>query len=430
MSLRIGICGLGTVGAAVLGLLKDKSGLLRQRSWTEMEVVAVSARNRNLERPVSLHGIPWFDDPIEMAAHSDIDVIVELIGGSDGIALDICKTALGSHKHIVTANKALIAHHGLDLAEKAEAVGSTIGFEAAVAGGIPVIKVLREGLAANGVDSIYGILNGTSNYILSEMRDNGSDFGTVLKEAQDKGYAEADPQFDIDGTDAAHKLTILAALAFGCRPSFDDVTIAGISDISELDISFSDELGYRIKLLAIARRGPDGYQQSVEPCMVPKVSPIANVEGVFNAVSLHGDRSGPIFLEGRGAGAAPTASAVVADLVDLARGISLPIFGVPTKSLAPNTASVVGTITGRYYVRLMVLDRPGVFAEIAAALRDEDVSMEAILQRTRAPGDLVPVVMTTHEVEQRKIARVLEKFSSLETVIEEPRVIKIEPLGG
>ncbi len=418
MSLRIGICGLGTVGAAVLGLLKDKSGLLRQRSWTEMEVVAVSARNRNLERPVSLHGIPWFDDPIEMAAHSDIDVIVELIGGSDGIALDICKTALGSHKHIVTANKALIAHHGLDLAEKA------------VAGGIPVIKVLREGLAANGVDSIYGILNGTSNYILSEMRDNGSDFGTVLKEAQDKGYAEADPQFDIDGTDAAHKLTILAALAFGCRPSFDDVTIAGISDISELDISFSDELGYRIKLLAIARRGPDGYQQSVEPCMVPKVSPIANVEGVFNAVSLHGDRSGPIFLEGRGAGAAPTASAVVADLVDLARGISLPIFGVPTKSLAPNTASVVGTITGRYYVRLMVLDRPGVFAEIAAALRDEDVSMEAILQRTRAPGDLVPVVMTTHEVEQRKIARVLEKFSSLETVIEEPRVIKIEPLGG
>jgi homoserine dehydrogenase len=430
VSLRIGICGLGTVGAAVLGLLKDKSGLLRQRSWTEMEVVAVSARNRNLERPVSLHGIPWFDDPIEMAAHSDIDVIVELIGGSDGIALDICKTALGSHKHIVTANKALIAHHGLDLAEKAEAVGSTIGFEAAVAGGIPVIKVLREGLAANGVDSIYGILNGTSNYILSEMRDNGSDFGTVLKEAQDKGYAEADPQFDIDGTDAAHKLTILAALAFGCRPSFDDVTIAGISDISELDISFSDELGYRIKLLAIARRGPDGYQQSVEPCMVPKVSPIANVEGVFNAVSLHGDRSGPIFLEGRGAGAAPTASAVVADLVDLARGISLPIFGVPTKSLAPNTASVVGTITGRYYVRLMVLDRPGVFAEIAAALRDEDVSMEAILQRTRAPGDLVPVVMTTHEVEQRKIARVLEKFSSLETVIEEPRVIKIEPLGG
>ncbi len=421
---------MGTVGAAVLGLLKDKSGLLRQRSWTEMEVVAVSARNRNLERPVSLHGIPWFDDPIEMAAHSDIDVIVELIGGSDGIALDICKTALGSHKHIVTANKALIAHHGLDLAEKAEAVGSTIGFEAAVAGGIPVIKVLREGLAANGVDSIYGILNGTSNYILSEMRDNGSDFGTVLKEAQDKGYAEADPQFDIDGTDAAHKLTILAALAFGCRPSFDDVTIAGISDISELDISFSDELGYRIKLLAIARRGPDGYQQSVEPCMVPKVSPIANVEGVFNAVSLHGDRSGPIFLEGRGAGAAPTASAVVADLVDLARGISLPIFGVPTKSLAPNTASVVGTITGRYYVRLMVLDRPGVFAEIAAALRDEDVSMEAILQRTRAPGDLVPVVMTTHEVEQRKIARVLEKFSSLETVIEEPRVIKIEPLGG
>jgi homoserine dehydrogenase len=430
VSLRIGICGLGTVGAAVLGLLKDKSGLLRQRSWTEMEVVAVSARNRNLERPVSLHGIPWFDDPIEMAAHSDIDVIVELIGGSDGIALDICKTALGSHKHIVTANKALIAHHGLDLAEKAEAVGSTIGFEAAVAGGIPVIKVLREGLAANGVDSIYGILNGTSNYILSEMRDNGSDFGTVLKEAQDKGYAEADPQFDIDGTDAAHKLTILAALAFGCRPSFDDVTIAGISDISELDISFSDELGYRIKLLAIARRGPDGYQQSVEPCMVPKVSPIANVEGVFNAVSLHGDRSGPIFLEGRGAGAAPTASAVVADLVDLARGISLPIFGVPTKSLAPNTASVVGTITGRYYVRLMVLDRPGVFAEIAAALRDEDVSMEAILQRTRAPGDLVPVVMTTHEVEQRKIGTVLEKFSSLETVIEEPRVIKIEPLGG
>ncbi|MEK9684977.1 MAG: homoserine dehydrogenase [Rhodospirillaceae bacterium] len=430
MSLRIGICGLGTVGAAVLGLLKDRSGLLQQRSGTEMEVVAVSARNRNLERPVSLHGIPWFDDPIDMAAHPDIDVIVELIGGSDGIALDICKTALASHKHIVTANKALIAHHGLDLAEKAEAVGSTIGFEAAVAGGIPVIKVLREGLAANGVDSIYGILNGTSNYILSEMRDNGSDFGTVLKEAQDKGYAEADPQFDIDGTDAAHKLTILAALAFGCRPSFDDVTIAGISDISELDISFSDELGYRIKLLAIARRGLDGYQQSVEPCMVPKVSPIANVEGVFNAVSLHGDRSGPIFLEGRGAGAAPTASAVVADLVDLARGISLPIFGVPTKSLAPNTASVVGTITGRYYVRLMVLDRPGVFAEIAAALRDEDVSMEAILQRTRAPGDLVPVVMTTHEVEQRKIGRVLEKFSSLETVIEEPRVIKIEPLGG
>ncbi len=427
--LKIALCGLGTVGSAVFRLINSKSELFKRRFGAEINIVAVSARDKGKERDISLDDVAWFDDAIEMARVSDANVVVELIGGSEGVALEVCQTALATGKDIVTANKALLAVHGFDLARRADEGSRSIGYEAAVAGGIPVIKALREGLVCNEVVSLYGILNGTSNFILTEMRNKGLDFETVLKDAQRLGYAEADPEFDVNGVDAGHKLSLLTALAFETKPDFNSVSVEGIANISELDIRFADELGYRIKLLGIARKGPDGIQQSVRPCMVPKGLPMANVDGVFNAIAFQGDDTGPVFLEGRGAGAGPTASAVIADLADLARGLRLPTFGVPIKDLKPSNPASEDSAFGRFYVRLMVLDRPGVFADVAAALREQDVSMEAILQRTRAPGAPVPVVMTTHEVNQSAINKAIDQFSSLETVVEEPRIIKIENLS-
>ena len=391
--------------------------------------MAVSARDKGKERDICLDDVAWFDDAIEMARVSDANVVVELIGGSEGVALEVCETALATGKDIVTANKALLAVNGFDLAKKADEGSRSIGYEAAVAGGIPVIKSLREGLVCNEVQSLYGILNGTSNFILTEMRNKGLDFETVLKDAQRLGYAEADPEFDVNGVDAGHKLALLTALAFETKPDFNSVSVEGISNISELDIRFADELGYRIKLLGIARRGPKGIQQSVRPCMIPKGLPMANVDGVFNAIAFQGDDTGPVFLEGRGAGAGPTASAVIADLSDLARGLRLPTFGVPIQNLKSSNPASEDSALGRFYVRLMVLDRPGVFADVAAALREQDVSMEAILQRTRAPGAPVPVVMTTHEVNQSAINKAIDRFSTLDTVVEQPRIIKIENLS-
>jgi len=425
---KIAIAGLGTVGAAVFRLVTEKSALLGQRAGRQIEVSAVSARDRGRDRGISLENVRWFDDAADMAQNANADIIVELIGGSDGIALEVCEAAIASGKDVVTANKALLAHHGAALAVTADQAGRSIAYEAAVAGGIPVIKALREGLAANRVDSIYGILNGTCNFILTAMRDSGCDFETVLKEAQEKGYAEADPGFDVDGVDAAHKLSILTAVAFGCAPDFDAVSVEGIRHISDLDIAFADELGYRIKLLGIARRTGEGIEQSVHPCMVRTGSPMAHVDGVFNAVAIQGDDSGPVVLEGQGAGAGPTASAVVADIMDLAKGLRLPVFGIPANALSVSMPANTDRQTGRYYVRLMVVDRPGVFADVAAALRDENVSMEAILQRTRAPGEPVPVVMTTHEVAQSAVRKTVKRFAALDTVVEEPRIIGIEPL--
>jgi homoserine dehydrogenase len=426
--LKIAVAGLGTVGAGLVRLLSERVDVLAQQCGRRISITAVSARDKSKDRGVDLQGISWFDNPEAMAREADADVVVELIGGADGVALDICRSAFSAGRHVVTANKALIAHHGMELAEAAEKAGLSLAYEAAVAGGIPVIKALREGLAGNAINGLYGILNGTCNYILSEMRETGREFGDVLDDAQRLGYAEADPSFDVDGIDTAHKLAILTSVAFGCRINFDDIAVEGIRHISALDIRFANELGYRIKLLGITRRTADGVEQRVHPCMVRLDSPIAHVEGVFNAIVAQGNFVGPTVYEGRGAGEGPTASAVAADLVDIARGTKVPTFGIPAPSLSNLKTVPMNQHSGAYYIRLMVVDRPGVFADVAAALRDEQVSMEAILQQTRAPGEPVPVVMTTHEVPEMSMVRAMDRFAALETVVEPPRLIRIEPL--
>ena len=426
--LRIAIAGLGTVGCGTVTLLRDQAALLADRCGRPVEVVAVSARDRAKDRGVDLSAVRWYDDPVAMAREADAEVVVELIGGSDGIAKAICETAVEARRHVVTANKALLAHHGTALARKAESVGVTLNFEAAVAGGIPIVKALREGLAANRIQRIYGILNGTSNYILSGMRGTGRPFLKVLQQAQKLGYAEADPGFDVDGIDAAHKLAILTSVAFGTEVDFANVYTEGIRHVSPLDMEYAEELGYRIKLLAIARRTENGIEQRVHPCMVRDSAAIAVVDGVTNAVVAEGDFSGSTVYEGPGAGGGPTASAVVADLVDLARGRRIPTFGVPAVALKPAVASPMARHRGPYYIRLMVVDRPGVIADIAAALRDENVSMESMLQRGRSPNEAVPVVLTTHSAEEAAMNRAVQRIARLDAVIERPRLIRIEDL--
>ena len=426
--LKIALAGLGTVGAGTLRLLRDNADLLGERCGRQIAVGAVSARDRRRDRGIDISAARWFDDAAAMAADPEIDVVVELIGGADGVALDTVKAALARGKHVVTANKALMAHHGTELARLAEARGVALAFEAAVAGGIPIVKTLREGLAANHIARVYGILNGTSNFILSTMRESRREFGEVLAQAQKLGYAEADPSFDIDGVDAAHKLAILTSVAFGTEVNFTGVYVEGIRHISALDIEYAAELGFRIKLLGLARPTEHGIEQRVHPCMVPRTTPIASVEGVFNAVMVEGDFCGRIMLEGRGAGAEPTASAVVADLLDIAAERRSPSFAVAAAELSARPASPMERHRGAYYVRLMVVDRPGVIADVAAALRDEQVSMEAMIQRGRAPGEAVPVVLTTHETEEAAMRRALSRIGGLSTVLEPPRMIRIESL--
>ncbi|MGH7110100.1 MAG: homoserine dehydrogenase, partial [Stellaceae bacterium] len=368
----------------------------------------------------------WYEDPAAMAADPDIDLVVEVIGGADGIARTIVETALDHGKHVVTANKALMAHHGTALAARAEERGVTLSFEASVAGGIPVIKTLREGLAGNRLTRVYGILNGTCNYILSTMRESAHEFAEVLAEAQKLGYAEADPSFDIDGIDAAHKLAILASVAFGRPVDLAGVYAEGIRHISRLDIDFAEELGYRIKLLGTARLTEEGLEQRVHPCMVPRAAPIAAVEGVFNAIVAEGDFVGRVMLQGPGAGAFPTASAIVADILDIAAGRQVPPFAVPTRELRDIPGVPIARHQGACYIRLMVVDQPGVIADVAAALRDEQVSMEAMIQRGRAPGEAVPVVMTTHVAVEAAMRRALTRIAALDAVLEPPRLIRIE----
>jgi len=426
--LRVGIAGLGTVGAGTVRLLGDRRELLALRCGRPIVVTAVSARDRNRDRGIDLAGYRWCDEPLALADDPEVDVVVELIGGADGVAKRLIEAAIAAGKHVVTANKALLAHRGTALARAAERAGVAIGFEAAVAGGIPIVKTLREGLAANRIQRVYGILNGTCNYILTAMRQTGREFAEVLAEAQALGYAEADPGIDVDGIDTAHKLALLTSLAFGCEVDFPGVHVEGNRHVSATDIAFAEELGYRIKLLGIARPTEHGIEQRVHACMVPIGTPIAHVEGVFNAVVTEGDFVGQSVAEGRGAGAGPTASAVVADLIDIARGRSVPTFAVPADALRPLVRSPMERHRGPYYVRLMVLDRPGVIADVAAALRDELVSMEAMIQRARAPGEAVPVVLTTHDTEEAAMRRALARIAALDSVREPPRMIRIEAL--
>lgn len=426
--LKVGIAGLGTVGGGTLRALADNAEALAARCGRPIRVVAVSARDRARDRGLDLSGYRWHDAAEALASDPEVEVVVELIGGSDGPAKALVEAALQAGKPVVTANKALLAHHGTALARLAESTSAGLYYEAAVAGGIPIIGLLRDGLAGNRIERVAGILNGTCNYILTTMRESGRDFAEVLGEAQALGYAEADPSFDVDGVDAAHKLAILTALAFGCAVDFAAVRIEGIRQIAAVDIGFAQELGLRIKLLGIATRiGAGGaVSQRVEPVMVPLGSPLAAVEGVFNAVLAEGDFVGTIMAEGRGAGERPTASAVVADLAAIARGDRRPIFGVPAASLRPLEAAPLEDQVGAYYLRLMVIDRPGVIAEVAAALRDEEISVEALLQRGRDPGELVPVVITTHETTEGRMRRAVARIAAFEACLEPPRLIRIE----
>lgn len=424
--LRIGIAGLGTVGAGVVKLLAEHGRLLALRGGRPLKVVAVSARSKAKKRDIDLTGLRWEKDPMALATAPDIDVVVELIGGSGGVARRLVQKALASGKHVVTANKALLALHGAELAAAAEKKQSILAFEAAVAGGIPIIKALREGLVGNRVKRLYGILNGTCNYILTTMRETGRDFDVVLAEAQAAGYAEADPTFDVDGIDAAHKLAVLTGAAFGARVDFAGVHVEGIRRVTSMDIEFAQELGYRIKLLGLARETRHGIEQRVHPCMVSLDTPIAHIEGVFNAVVVEGDFVGTTMFQGRGAGQGPTASAVVADLVDVARGRHMPAFVVPADRLAIKKASPIDRHVGAYYMRLMVQDRPGVIAAVSGALAKERISLESMLQRGRSESGEVPVVLTTHETEEAAMRRALARITKLGAVAEEPCVIRIE----
>ena len=423
--LRIGIAGLGTVGAGVVKLLAEHGRLLSLRGGRSLKLVAVSARSKAKKRDIDLSGVRWERDPQALAAAPDIDVVVELIGGSGGAARRLVQSALRSGKHVVTANKALLAMHGTELAALAEKKGRILSFEAAVAGGSPIIKALREGLVGNRVRRLYGILNGTCNYILTTMRETGRDFDVVLAEAQAAGYAEADPSFDVDGIDAAHKLAVLTGAAFGARVNFPGVYVEGIRRVTSMDIRFAEELGFRIKLLGLARDTRYGIEQRVHPCMVSLEAPIAHIEGVFNAVVVDGDFVGTTMFQGRGAGQGPTASAVVADLVDVARGREMPAFVVPAERLADKKAAPMDRHQGAYYVRLMVQDRPGVIAAVSGALAKERISVEAMLQRGRSDG-VVPVVLTTHVTEEAAMQRALGRIAKLGTVAEEPCLIRIE----
>ncbi len=422
-SFKIAIAGLGTVGTGVVKALTARGDDLSRRAGRELEIVAVSARDRNKARGISLAG--WTDDPMSLAK-GEADVVVELIGGEEGIARQLVETALANGKHVVTANKALLAKHGLALAMLAEENSVTLKFEAAAAGGIPIVKVLRDDLIAHGVDAVKGILNGTCNYILTEMEASGRSFAEVLKEAQEKGYAEADPTLDVGGGDTAHKLSLLAALAFGTAPDLSSVAVEGIQHITADDIAFASEFGFRIKLLGVARKVGEKIDQKVHPAMVRARSALANVSGAANGVLVDAGEAGSFFFSGRGAGEAPTASAVIADIVEAASGGPSPVFSQPAGGLKKLEPADGKQAVSAWYLRFEVLDVPGVLAFIAGKLAEEGVSIESMIQRVRAPGAPVSIVMITHETAQRSVERALKAIGASDKVRSRPCMIPME----
>ncbi|WP_375463116.1 homoserine dehydrogenase [uncultured Methylobacterium sp.] len=435
-SFRLGVAGLGTVGSAVVRMIARRAAPLAAASGRDIRVTAVSARDRTRDRKLDLSGTAWFDDPVALARASDVDCVIELIGGSEGPAKATVEAALAAGKHVVTANKALLAYHGTSLARAAEAAGVALAYEAAVAGGIPVIKALREGLSGNAVSRVYGILNGTCNYILTRMEREGLTFEACLKDAQALGYAEADPTFDVEGFDTAHKLAILTSLAFGTAIDVDGVSVEGISGVKPLDLLMAEELGYRIKLLGVAQATEAGIEQRVHPTMVPKSSAIAQVMGVTNAVTVDADAVGELTLIGPGAGGEATASAVVADIADVAAGLVRPTFGRPTGQLRPAERVEMQRHEGGYYIRLTVHDRPGVAAGVATRMAEREISLESILQRrnTRAAasdphgrsGQPVPLVLITYAATEGTIRAALEAIAADGLLAEAPQLIRIE----
>ncbi|MEL6479246.1 MAG: homoserine dehydrogenase, partial [Pseudomonadota bacterium] len=399
---RIGLAGLGTVGRGVVKILQTHGETLTAKAGRPLAISAVSARDRGADRGVDLTGYAWEEDATALASRGDVDCVVEMIGGSEGPAKDMVEAALAGGKHVVTANKALVAHHGLALARTAEAEGAALRVEAGVAGGIPVVKALGEGLAANRMDRIFGVLNGTCNYILTEMASTKADYADVLAEAQRLGYAEADPTFDVGGIDAAHKLAILAAIAFGTELDFEGVVTEGIERITLTDIEMARDMGFAIKQLGLARLHEGGLEQRVRPCMVPASTAVGALPGVTNCMVAEGDFVGQTAYFGPGAGEGPTASAVVADILDIAAGHCRPVFGRPVGSLRPAARLAHGDEMAAYYLRFMLEDRPGALAQITSALGEAGVSIHRMRQYGQGAAD-VPVVIVTHEARRDAI---------------------------
>lgn len=428
--LNIALAGLGTVGTGVVRLIETNAELIARRARRPIRIAAVSARDRTKDRGVDLSRYEWEDDPAALAARSDVDVVVEMVGGSDGPALALARGAIGQGKGLVTANKAMIAHHGLELAAAAEKAGVALKFEAAVAGGIPVIKGLSEGAAANAIERVYGILNGTCNYILSTMEDTGRDFGDVLAEAQRLGYAEADPTFDVEGIDAGHKLSILAAIAFGSRLRFDAVETTGISRVKAADIEQARSLGYVIRLLGMSEidraDGTARLFQRVHPHLVPFDHPLAHVDGATNAVVAEGNFMGRLLFQGAGAGDGPTASAVVADIIDIARGEKGAAFSMPEQELEAMEPAESGHRRGRSYIRFTVPDRPGVLADITAAMRDAGVSIASMIQKGEdAKTGEVILAIVTHDGPESAVTEALRILDGSDSLAAQPLVMQI-----
>ena len=428
--LKIGIAGLGTVGAATIKILSAAHNELAARAGRAIEIVAVSARSKGKDRGVDLSGYRWYDDPVALANDPDVQLVVEVMGGAEGSAKALIEAALAAGKPVVTANKALLAAHGPALAALAEAKGTTIAFEAAAAGGIPVIKALREALVGNSVRRVSGILNGTCNYILSRMEAEGLDFAACLKAAQDLGYAEADPTFDVEGFDTAHKLALLTALAFGTEVDGDAVYVEGISGVTPLDLQMAEELGFRIKLLGVAERTAQGIEQRVHPTMVSRTGQLANVMGVTNAVSIEAEPVGTITLVGPGAGGGATASAVVGDIVDLARGNQVATFGRPSGELEKPIRAPMQRHEGGFYIRLQVQDKAGAAAIIATRMAERGISLESILQKGReAPRNAngsVPVILITYATTELLIRNAVASIDEAGVLDGPPQVIRIE----
>jgi homoserine dehydrogenase len=425
--LRIGIAGLGTVGAGTLRVLQDNAKLISARCGRDIVVTAVSMRDAAKKRDVNLDGIRVEKDALALASAADVDLVAEVIGGDEGIAKDLVERALTNGKHVVTANKALIAKHGAALAALAEKHNVVLAFEAAVAGGIPIIGALRTGLAGNKISRVAGILNGTCNYILTTMQRERLDFAQVLGDAQKLGYAEADPSFDVDGIDTAHKLAVLAALAFGTTPDFAAVHTEGIRRVSLADIDYAASFGYRIKLLGIATMEHGKLLQRVHPCLVPVDAPLAMIDGPFNAVQVEGDAVGRVVFEGRGAGAGPTGSAMVADIMAIARGDIYPAFTVATKDLRTAQPAPMDAHQGCYYLRLSLKDEPGVLAEFTRAFANESVSVHSITQRAVSADASAQVIVITHETNEAAIARAAQHITKLSVSVSPPIVLRIEP---
>jgi len=425
---KVGIAGLGTVGVGVVKILQQNAKLVQNRSGRPIEIIAVTANNKDKDRGVDLSSYQWADDIRALAQDDNIDCFVECIGGDEGVVKETVETALKNGKHVVTANKALLAKHGVTLSKIAEENDCSLIYEAAVAGGIPIIKTIREGLAANRVYSVFGILNGTCNYILTTMEKTGRDFDDVLKEAQDLGYAEADPSFDIDGIDSAHKLVLLAALCFGVEPDFDALEISGIRHLSAADIAATKELGYRIKLLGIARHQDGEFIQTLEACLVPEGSAIAQVDDAYNAVMTEGDFVEQTFMQGKGAGEGPTASSIIADIIDLAKGHNVKTFGVPTNDLIKVEWRSSENFISACYLNITVQDKPGVMAEITAALAENNISIDSLLQHGHSEDGRARIIILTQETSFQAAKESVKSVEGLDCVLDKPTLLRVEKI--